>query len=66
MKRLTLATALIVATAGAALAQAPATGDPHHPPQAATPAPQSPAPQPQAQPGQASQDQPRPDQTSGA
>lgn len=63
MKRMTLATALIIATAGAALAQAPATDDPHHPPQATIPAPQSPAPQLQAQPGQTSQNQPQPDQT---
>ena len=50
MKRLMLATVLMVAATGAALAQAPATGDPHHPAQTAAPAPAQPTP-PAAQPG---------------
>jgi hypothetical protein len=48
MKRLMLATALVVAASSAALAQTPATDDPHHAPPAAAPA--QPAP-PAAQPG---------------
>jgi hypothetical protein len=51
MKRLMLATMLIVAATSVVLAQAPAADDPHHPPQgAATPAPAQPTP-PAAQPG---------------
>jgi hypothetical protein len=50
MKRLMLATALVVAASGAAVAQAPAADDPHHPPPAAAPAPTQPTP-PAAQPG---------------
>ena len=50
MKQFMLATAIVVAATGAALAQAPAADDPHHPPQAAAPAPTQPTP-PAAQPG---------------
>ena len=40
MKRLTIATVLMLATSGGfGLAQAPAPNDPHHPPQTAAPAP---------------------------
>jgi hypothetical protein len=51
MKRLTVATVLMLAITGPVWAQAPAAGDPHHPP-AATPAPAQPARPPalQAQP----------------
>jgi hypothetical protein len=49
MNRFMLATLLTVAATGAALAQAPAVNDPHHPPQAAA-APAQPTP-PAAQPG---------------
>jgi hypothetical protein len=45
MKRLMLATVLVLATPGGfASAQAPAPNDPHHPPQTATPAPAQPTP----------------------
>jgi len=50
MKRLMLATVLTVTATGAALAQAPAASDPHHPPQAAGLAPAQPGP-PAAQSG---------------
>ena len=51
MKRLMIATVLLLATPGGfAWAQAPADHDAHHPPQAASPAPAQPAP-PTSQPG---------------
>src|SRR5262245_51418527 len=51
MKASMIATTLILAaTTAVASAQAPTAGDPHHPPQSATPAP-APAPPPTVQPG---------------
>jgi hypothetical protein len=64
MKKLLLASTLLLATAGAGLAQAPAANDPHHPPQVTTSAPQSPA-TPSVQAQQAPQGQAQPGQTSG-
>jgi hypothetical protein len=51
MKRLMATALMLAATTAAACAQAPAAGDPHHPPQAAAPA-QQPAP---SQPGMGGQ-----------